>query len=65
MLLTREPMVRLFLDSIEGDWDALLSGAVESARWLGKLHSSPVRIGPPCLSWRPASCSPWPAVWQR
>jgi hypothetical protein len=24
-----------------------LSGAVESARWLGKLHSSPVRIGPP------------------
>ena len=47
MLLTRGADGPAVSDSIEGDWDALLSGAVESARWLGKLHSSPVRIGPP------------------
>src|SRR3954465_1288493 len=47
MLLTRGAEGPAVSDSIEGNWDALSSGAVESARWLGKLHSSPVRIGPP------------------
>jgi hypothetical protein len=32
---------------IEGDGSALVDGVRESARWLAKLHTSPVRVGKP------------------
>jgi hypothetical protein len=47
LLLTRGAEGPAVSDSIDGDEEALLSGAVQSARWLAKLHSSPVRIGAP------------------
>lgn len=47
MLLTKGAEGPAVSDFIGGDRDALVSGAVESARWLARLHSSPVRIGKP------------------
>lgn len=47
MLLTKGADGPAVADYIGEDWNALLSGVVESARWLARLHSSPVRIGTP------------------
>lgn len=47
MLLTKGAEGPAVSDFVGGDQDALVSGVVESARWLARLHSSPVRIGRP------------------
>jgi hypothetical protein len=47
MLLTRRVEGDAVSEHVGGDETALRAGVEEAAAWLGRLHCSPVRLGPP------------------